>query len=436
MAEIQNGTHLNGENNKSYENQEHSDHQQNSGSTGILKTEILNVQNKRYYFDVKEHDFGRFLKLAETAQSGRKSRLVIPMYLVPAVEKVLLDFEEELNSMPEFNKDGKRLEQKKQEAKENTMPNNQMHENGGGDGAHKILPNNSSDEGKKNNSNNNRQDNRQDNRRDNRRGKRGGKSKNERRHEIETEAAVDIKSSLVEAGRRRYYFNLKENNRGRYLRVKAIGDIPSSMAGRRRGGFNGRNNGGFRGGYNGRNGGQGRNNSGGDAPRAIVLPASGLGEFRAIVSQLLKEYQVDEEIDQVAQADKNIEQNGTANDKLPASQRFSSKSFRKIIFLDAGENSRGFFARMTELQSQYRESVTVPSRHFKEIGEWFLEAARVTADDERENNRPDKAHHEDGSGDARPINGNHAEYDDEEESSDLDVVAGNRRRQEASDSEE
>merc|ERR1712179_398217 len=89
------------------------------------------------------------------------------------------------------------------------------------------------------------------------RSKRGGKSKNDRKHqfETETEAAVDLKDGLVEAGRRRYYFNLKENNRGRYLRLKAIGDIPSSMAGRRRGGFNGRNSGGFR---NGRNG-QGRN---------------------------------------------------------------------------------------------------------------------------------------------------------------------------------
>merc|ERR1719500_1032517 len=158
------------------------------------------------------------------------------------------------------------------EKKENAMQHNPMNENGGGDGAHKILPNNSSDEGKKNN-------NKIENRRENRRGKRGGKSKNDRRNEIETEAAVDIKSSLVEAGRRRYYFNLKENNRGRYLRVKAIGDIPSSMAGRRRGGFNNGRNNGFRGGFNGRNNGQGRNNSGGDVPRAIVLPASGLSEL-------------------------------------------------------------------------------------------------------------------------------------------------------------
>lgn len=364
----------------------------NSHSSGILATEVLNVQNKRYYFDVKEHEYGRFLKLAETAQSGRKSRLVIPMYLVPEVEQVLIDFEEELKKMPEFQE--KQRVQKHQE-------------NGGGDGAHVMVEKSDSDEGGKRNNRNNR------------RGKRGGKGRNEN-----TEAAMDIKDSLVEKGRRKYYFNLKENTRGRYLRLKAIGDIPSTT---RRRVFNPRNA------RNGKNG--GRNNSGGnDVPRAIILPAQGLSEFRDIVSKLLKEFKVDAENDQVALADKNIELNGTANDKLPASQRFSSRSFRKVIFLDAGENSRGFFARMTELQSSYRESVTVPSRHFKEIGEWFLEAAQATVDDDRENNLPEKIM-ENGSGDAKAMNGNGNHYDDDD-SSDLDVVAGNRRRQAASDSEE
>jgi len=393
-----------------------------SDKAGILSTEILNVQNKRYYFDVKEHEYGRFLKLAETAQSGRKSRLVIPMYLVPEVEKVLIEFEQQLEQLPEFNP--------------KNLIQNLKQENGGGDGPHVELKRDSDvsdDQQDGNKKFNNRRMQRGG-------GRRGGRGRNDRRGGAEdTEAAVDIKDAIVEKGRRRYYFNLKENNRGRYLRLKAIGDIPSSMAGGRRGGrrggFNGRN-------QNGRNNDRNndRNHSGGnnfEAPRAIILPASGVAEFRQIVSKLLKEYKVDEEHDQVALADKNIELNGTANDKLPASQRFSSKSFRKVIFLDAGENSRGFFARMTELQSSYRESVTVPSRHFKEIGEWFLHAAQVTKDDDRENNLPEK-HVENGSGDAK-VNGNHtndAVYDDEEESSDLDVVAGNRRRQAASDSEE
>lgn len=385
-----------------------------SNKAGILCTEILNVQNKRYYFDVKEHEYGRFLKLAETAQSGRKSRLVIPMYLVPEVEKVLTAFEQELISLPDFVKNAPNSP---------PHPSAQKEENGSGDAPVANEKENSGEVSEESGG-------KQQHRRQRRRGVKGAK----RAGDIETEAAVDLKDDLIERGRRRYYFNLKENNRGRYLRLKAIGDIPSAMAGRGR-----------RGGYNNRNG---RKNSG-DAPRAIILPGSGLVEFREILTKLIKEYSLDAETDQVAQADKNIEINGTANDNLPASQRFSSKSFRKVIFLDAGENSRGYFARMTELQSSYRECVTIPSRHFKAMGEWFLEAARVTADDNRENNRSSDDSEErvvgvpveNGSGDAKVMNGggrvNQADYDEEDESSDLDVVAnGNRRRQAASDSEE
>lgn len=366
QAPVQNGNH----------ESSHSDSNDNPSKSGILCTEVLNVQNKRYYFDVKEHEYGRFLKLAETAQSGRKSRLVIPMYLVPEVEQVLIGFEAELKKLPQFKKP--------------------VVENGSGDAPKQT---DSDDSGK--------------NYRKNRRNRRGNK-----KSVPETEAAIDIKDSLVERGRRRYYFNLKENTRGRYLRLKAIGDIPAVRTSRR-GGFSNR-------------GGRNKRNNSGDAPRAIILPAVGIAEFRQILSNLLVDFKVDEKNDQVALADKNIEENGTASDKLPASQRFSSKSFRKIIFLDAGENSRGFFARMTELQNTYRESVTVPSRHFKEIGEWFLEAARVTADDERENNLSERQVVENGSGDAK-VNG---KYEDEESSEIDDVVAGTRRRQAASDSEE
>lgn len=392
-----------------------------SNKAGILCTEILNVQNKRYYFDVKEHEYGRFLKLAETAQSGRKSRLVIPMYLVPEVEKVLSNFEQELVNLPEFVK-----------TMPNSPPSAETQENGSGDAPQ--AKDEQKAEASEESTTNAGKGSKQQNANGKRRGSRRGGAKGSKKDGVETEAAVDIKDDVIERGRRRYYFNMKENNRGRYLRVKAIGDIPSAMAGRSR-----------RGGYNNRNSRNGRNNSG-DAPRAIILPSSGLVEFREIITKLLKEYSVDPETDQVALADKNIEINGTANDKLPASQRFSSRSFRKVIFLDAGENSRGYFARMTELQSSYRECVTIPSRHFKAMGEWFLEAARVTADDNRENNRSSDSdvehqNRENGSGDAKVINGggrvNQADYDEDDDSSDLDVVAnGNRRRQAASDSEE
>ena len=46
--------------------------QENNEDSGILATKILQVAQKRYYLDVKENAYGRFLKIAETAQNGRK----------------------------------------------------------------------------------------------------------------------------------------------------------------------------------------------------------------------------------------------------------------------------------------------------------------------------------------------------------------------------
>lgn len=328
---------------------------------GIICTKILQVQNKRYYFDVKEHDYGRFLKLAETAQSGRKSRLVIPMYVVPEIERVVAAFAKKLEELPNFEK-----------------------RDMGGMGDHT-----------------------------------GDNSK--------TEPAVEYLSDLIERGRRRYYFNLKENTRGRYLRLKAIGDIPQNLPGRSRRGS--------RVVSNGRPIGRGRRNTSTEEdrqPRAIILPAVGVEPFREILAKLWKEYSVNVDDDQVALADKNIESKGTANEKLPQSGRFASQQFRKVIFVDGGENSRGTFARVTEQQNSYRESITVPSVHFQAMGEWFLKAAELLTEEEKLNNRMNHLSVEGSFED-----GQHIDEEDTDASGEVDVVVnGNLRRNAASDSDE
>lgn len=262
-----------------------SEHNGVSNQDGILVTKILQVQNKRYYFDVKEHEYGRFLKLAETAQNGRKSRLVFPMYLVPEVENCMKKFREKLASMPEF------------------------------------------------------EDNRQ-----------AGGDRNE-----SSEAATEIMSDLVERGRRRYYFNLKENSRGRYLRVKALGDIPQNSRQNRR--FRRRS----------------RESGDGNVPRAIILPAVGIDAFHDQLAGLWKEFPVNVETDKVALSDKNAD--NEEDNGLPKSARLTSREFRKVLFLDAGENSRGVYCRVTEQQSSFRDSITIPREHFAKVGEWFLNAA-------------------------------------------------------------
>lgn len=349
--------------------QNSSEDQKVNNQSGILLTKVLNIQNKRYYFDCKEHDHGRFLKLAETAQSGRKSRLVIPMYIVPEVEKIMADMNAHLEGLSEFVRKGN------DEA--NHSDDSGRRHQGGGDGR-----------------------------------RRGG-----RRHERpETEAAADLKADKIVYGRRHYYFNLKENTRGRYLRLKAIGDIPSTVGNRRRGGPRGM---------------RGRNMNNDQQARAVIIPAAGINDFRAELTAIVKQFAVDPATDRVALADKNIAQTGAANDKLPASQRFSSKSFRKVLFIDAGENSRGTYARLTECQGHNRDAVTIPSRHFKQLGEWFMQAAEECPAEESDDAG------DDGSGDAgkadQSVPNGDEQYDDGD--SEAEAPVSNRRREAASDDE-
>jgi len=43
--------------------------------------------------------------------------------------------------------------------------------------------------------------------------------------------------------------------------------------------------------------------------------------------------------------------------------------------MDVGKNPRGAYVRMTEQSANYRQSITVPDRHFRAIGEWYIAAA-------------------------------------------------------------
>jgi hypothetical protein len=43
--------------------------------------------------------------------------------------------------------------------------------------------------------------------------------------------------------------------------------------------------------------------------------------------------------------------------------------------MDVGKNPRGTYVRMTEQSANYRQSITVPDRHFRAIGEWYIAAA-------------------------------------------------------------
>lgn len=137
-----------------------------------------------------------------------------------------------------------------------------------------------------------------------------------------------LKTARIVSGPRRYFLDLKENVRGRYLRVRAPGqhqDMPQQV---------------------------------------IVIPALGIVEFRNTVSKVIEEFNVEQykEEDEVNEED------------LPASSCIGSRR-TKIFYMDVGKNNRGIYCRMTEQSANFRQSLTVPDRYFREIGEWFLNAA-------------------------------------------------------------
>lgn len=310
----------------------------------ILFSELVHVQNKRYYFDVKEHEHGRFLKLAETSTTGRKSRMVIPMYMLKKVDKILsdaLEVYENLEAESPLDTTVRNLPILPQMARRGSLtltPQMNVVNQASGDFS-----------------------------------KAGGDCaiKNQKvpfvaAHQStsttsmsKSKAAKEHWNDTIENGKRKYYFNLKENNRGRYLRVKAIGDIPKTVPGVRR---NLRSN---------------------EAVRAFVLPAVGIIKFRDVIRNLEAQFGVDISTDKVALVDREFEENGKESDKLIQHVKLVSKSFKKVIFVDIGENNRGTFARLTEQQRMRRESITIPSSDFLKVSEWLREAYNRLSEEER-----------------------------------------------------
>ncbi|XP_046371702.1 transcriptional activator protein Pur-alpha-like isoform X5 [Haliotis rubra] len=117
-----------------------------------------------------------------------------------------------------------------------------------------------------------------------------------------------LKSEMIVKDNKRYYLDLKENQRGRFLRVSQT--IP-------RGG-----------------------------PRSqIAIPAQGMIEFRDALTELLDEYGTD--------------------DQEPQSELPESRSMRvenKMFYFDVGSNRRGVYMRVSEVRNNFRTAITIPER--------------------------------------------------------------------------
>jgi len=136
-----------------------------------------------------------------------------------------------------------------------------------------------------------------------------------------------LKSERITRENKRYFLDLKENDRGRFLRV------------RQQQAFNNFNQ-------------DGRPMN----PPQIALPAQGMVEFRDALAGLIDEYGQD-----------------LANEvELPQSTVVGNRR-SKQFFCDVGRNQRGVFLRVTEQTRYYRSAITIPERHWKEFAQIFNE---------------------------------------------------------------
>ncbi|KPP60950.1 hypothetical protein Z043_121005, partial [Scleropages formosus] len=67
-------------------------HFQREQETQELASKRLDIQNKRFYLDVKQNSKGRFIKIAEVGAGGSKSRLTLSMSVAAEFRDYLGDF--------------------------------------------------------------------------------------------------------------------------------------------------------------------------------------------------------------------------------------------------------------------------------------------------------------------------------------------------------
>eukprot|EP00088_Acartia_fossae_P015455 TRINITY_DN18472_c0_g1_i1.p1 TRINITY_DN18472_c0_g1~~TRINITY_DN18472_c0_g1_i1.p1 ORF type:complete len:309 (+),score=58.19 TRINITY_DN18472_c0_g1_i1:61-987(+) len=244
-----------------------------------LTSKMLQIQSKRYYFDVKENRRGRFIKVAEIASDGRRDQIFLAMSTAAEFRDHLTSFSEFYATLDPYNS---------------------------------SEPKSPSDDGR-------------------------------------------LKSDLMIKDNRRYYMDLKENARGRFLRVAQVTQ---------------------------------------GVPRTFVaIPAQGLVDFRNVLSEILDEF--------------GCEDGGHLID-LPISQhiRLPGKPGKNFHF-DVGQNNRGVYMKISEVGATFRTNITVPRRswkRFRDIIDQFMEQVEAPPETGRRQRRDKRS---------GPVNANHENEEDD-----------------------
>lgn len=303
--------------------------QQPQPGNGIqeLASKRVDIQKKRFYLDVKQSVRGRFLKIAEVwigrgrYDSIRKSKLTLSMSMAPALRYCLGDFIDYYARIGLRGAAAAAPQLDEHESRRGAQePRTTLSPSGSGasdDHAHRVL-----------------------------------------------------KSDLIERDNRKYFLDLKENQRGRFLRIRqTVSKGHGTM------------------GYYGQG-----------IEQTIVLPAQGLIEFRDALSQLIDDYGEDEAGESGAAAAAAARE----RDEQPALPE--AASFRvdnKRFYFDVGSNRFGVFLKISEVRQPYRNTITVPLKAWARFGENFIkyeeEMRRIFSchRDKRTDGRRDSDEHKD-----------------------------------------
>ncbi|KAM7540385.1 hypothetical protein Aperf_G00000027380 [Anoplocephala perfoliata] len=211
-----------------------------------LATKTLNVQNRRFYLDVKENAQGRFIKITESAVGGQKARVFMTALAAKEFVGKLDQVQQVLNTLPQHN-------------------------------SRSLAP-----EGL-------------------------------------------IKSFTIVKDSRRYFLDVKENERMRFLRVSMISN---------------------------------------GARANIIIPGLGVKTIQETISDMLKEYF------------SNVES------ALGSKESRVMQSGNMTLYFDVGSNRNGAYLRISELSGNVRNSVVVREQdliQFRDIINDVIESRSATA---------------------------------------------------------
>ncbi|XP_064873304.1 purine-rich element-binding protein gamma [Oncorhynchus nerka] len=268
-----------------------------------LASKRVDIQKKRFYLDVKQSARGRFLKIAEVwigrgrHDNIRKSKLTLSMSMAPDLRYCLGDF---IDYYAHIGLRGGLAPRPEEQSNGQGRPQDSRRRQQDHHHAASVSPT-------------------------------GSAVSEEHTHRV-------LKSEFIERDNRKYYLDLKENQRGRFLRIRQTVSRGHGTMG-----------------YYGQG-----------IEQTIVLPAQGLIEFRDALSQLIEDYGDGDATDERGRGNRNHEE----SPELPEAESFRVDN--KRFYFDVGSNRYGVFLKISEVRQPYRNTITVPMKAWARFGENFI----------------------------------------------------------------